>query len=207
MGVSIRPLTGDPAHAGLLRQIEAVKAQCDLEFLREEIPKAFERTFDGVKRVTTMVKAMKEFAHPDGNDQKAADLNHAITTTLLVASNEYKYRAVVHTVLGDLPEVLCNIGELNQVFLNLIINAAHAIEDSGKAVDSGEIKVTTALDGDMVLIRIADVGFGTEFTLRLAVAGRPARSVRRPAAHQGVVCFAVVPLLGGGGSMGTMGRL
>ncbi len=91
-----------------------------MDFLREEIPKAFERTFDGVERVTTIVKAMKEFAHPDATNRARADLNHAIGTTLLVASNEYKYLAKVRTEFGELPQVVCNIGELNQVFLNLI---------------------------------------------------------------------------------------
>ncbi len=78
----------------------------DLEFLRAEIPKAFDRTFDGVQRVTTIVKAMKEFAHPDANEQSPADLNHAIQTTLLVASNEYKYLAKVRTDFGELPQVV-----------------------------------------------------------------------------------------------------
>ena len=129
--------------------------RCDLEFLRAEIPKAFDRTFDGVERVTNIVKAMKEFAHPDANEQSPADLNHALETTLLVASNEYKYLAKIRTDFGDLPPVVCNVGELNQVFLNLIVNAAHAIQDAGKDVNSGEISISTAVAGDSAVIRIA----------------------------------------------------
>ena len=216
-----------PAHQALRLEVAGLTAKHDLDFLRIEIPKAFDRTADGVARVTDIVKAMKEFAHPDANEQSPADLNHAIDTTLLVASNEYKYSAKVRTDFEDLPEIVCNIGELNQVFLNLIVNAAHAIHDSGKDADTGEIKISTAVSGDSVVIRIGDngcgvppenlsrlydpffttkevgrgtgqglaithsivvdkhggtigvsstVGTGTEFTLRLPIAGRPART-------------------------------
>jgi PAS domain S-box-containing protein len=152
--------TPDAAQSPLNSKAQALVAQCDITFLREEIPKAFERTLDGVKRVSTIVKALKEFAHPDDHEQNVADLNHAIDTTLLVASNEYKYRAAVHTEFADLPPVMCNIGELNQVFLNLIVNAVHAIEDAGRSADSGEITIRTSVDGDAAVIRVADNGCG-----------------------------------------------
>src|ERR1700722_8833964 len=134
--------------------------QYDMDFLRDQMPRAFERTLDGVERVTNIVKAMKEFAHPDATEQSPADINHALQTTLLVASNEYKYLAKIHTDLGELPQVVCNVGELNQVFLNLIVNAAHAIQDAGKDVATGEIRISTALVGDAVVIRISDNGCG-----------------------------------------------
>jgi PAS domain S-box-containing protein len=132
----------------------------DLEYLRAEVPKAFTRTFDGVERVTNIVKAMKEFAHPDENEQNPVDLLHALETTLLVASNEYKYVAKVRTEFGELPQVVCNVGELNQVFLNLIVNAAHAIKDSGKDIDSGEILIRAAAEGDQAVICVSDNGCG-----------------------------------------------
>jgi len=135
-------------------------AKYDVDFLRAEIPKAFERTADGVQRVTNIVKAMKEFAHPDSNEQSPDDLNQAIKMTLLVASNEYKYLATVSTEFAELPVVVCNIGELNQVFLNLIVNAAHAIHDAGRDASTGEIIISTAVDGDMVVIRVRDNGCG-----------------------------------------------
>lgn len=131
-----------------------------MEYLRAEVPKAFTRTFDGVERVTNIVKAMKEFAHPDANEQSPVDLAHALETTLLVASNEYKYVAKVRTEFGELPQVMCNVGELNQVFLNLIVNAAHAIKDSGKDVDNGEILIRVAAEGDQAVIRVSDNGCG-----------------------------------------------
>jgi two-component system NtrC family sensor kinase len=147
-------------HAASKLALAEAAARHDLEFLRTEIPKAFERTFDGVERVTNIVKAMKEFAHPDEKEHNPADLNHALQTTLLVASNEYKYLAKIDTDFAELPPVICNVGELNQVFLNLIVNAAHAIQDAGKDVTTGRIRVSTALDGDTALIRISDNGCG-----------------------------------------------
>jgi PAS domain S-box-containing protein len=160
LGTAIDHLPDEPVQRQLRAEMAEAMERCDLEFLRAEIPKAFERTFDGVERVTNIVKAMKEFAHPDANEQSPADLNHALETTLLVASNEYKYVATIHTDFTEVPAVVCNVGELNQVFLNLIINAAHAIADAGKDVNSGEIRISTAVAGDSVVIRIGDNGCG-----------------------------------------------
>jgi len=143
-------------------QLEIAEAakKYDLEYLRIEVPKAFTRTFDGVERVTNIVKAMKEFAHPDAREQSPVDLLHALQTTLLVASNEYKYVARVQTDFAELPHVVCNVGELNQVFLNLIVNAAHAIKDAGKDVESGEITIRATQEGDVAVIRVSDNGCG-----------------------------------------------
>jgi PAS domain S-box-containing protein len=141
-------------------EIAELQKKHDLEYLRAEVPKAFTRTFDGVERVTNIVKAMKEFAHPDAHEHSPVDLPHALETTLLVASNEYKYVAKVRTEFAELPQVVCNVGELNQVFLNLIVNAAHAIKDSGKDVDSGEIVIRVAAEGDQAVICVSDNGCG-----------------------------------------------
>lgn len=140
-----------------LAQLEATS---DLEFLRQEVPKAFGRTLEGVDRVATIVRAMKEFAYPDAVEQSPADLNHALATTLMVARSEYKYAANVETNFGDLPPVICNVGELNQVFLNLIVNAAHAIHDSGKDAATGTLTISTrVLDGCAEIV-VADNGCG-----------------------------------------------
>jgi len=144
----------------VLRRVGPVEAAADLEFLSVEIPKAFERTLDGVERVAGIVRAMKEFAHPDAAEHSPADINHALETTLIVARNEYKYAATVETQLGELPAVMCNISELNQVFLNLIVNAAHAIQESGRTPDEGRIIITTAANGGSVIITIGDNGCG-----------------------------------------------
>jgi signal transduction histidine kinase len=148
------------ARDALRAEFSRLAEKYDVSFIRAEVPRAFERTFDGVDRVSTIVKAMKEFAHPDSEEQNAADINHAIDTTLLVASNEYKYAAKIHTEFATLPAVVCNIGQLNQVFLNLIVNAAHAIQDAGKDAESGEIRIRTEHAGDSVIIRVRDNGCG-----------------------------------------------
>jgi PAS domain S-box-containing protein len=149
-----------PARDALQSDWSALLQKHEVDFIRSEVPRAFERTFDGVERVSTIVKAMKEFAHPDAKEQSPADLNHAIETTLLVASNEYKYVAKVNTDFATLPPVVCNIGELNQVFLNLIVNAAHAIHDAGKDAETGEIHIGTSLEGGTAVIRVRDNGCG-----------------------------------------------
>ena len=139
---------------------DELAGQCEWEFLRMEIPKAFERLSEGVARVSNIVRAMKEFAHPDSSEQSAADINQAIRSTLIVATNVYKFIARVHTDFGELPEVICNIGEINQVFLNLVVNAAHAIEDAERGIETGAISISTACTDDGIIIRIRDNGCG-----------------------------------------------
>jgi len=154
-----RLAAGEPS-AAVLEDLREIRKSTDQEFLNSEIPKAFERTLEGVQRVADIVRAMKEFAHPGQVERSAADLNHAIETTLTVARSEYKYSARVETHLGSLPDVVCNIGELNQVFLNLIVNAAHAIRESGKDAETGRIRITTERVRDRVLIHVSDNGCG-----------------------------------------------
>ncbi len=153
-------LAGNPSAQAALAPVRPAEEAADLPFLNTEVPKAFQRAAEGIERVAAIVRAMKEFAHPDAVEQSLADLNRALETTLLVAHNEYKYSAQIETQLGDLPQVLCNIGELNQVFLNLIVNAAHAIAESGKDASTGRITITTGVSGDSVAIGIADNGAG-----------------------------------------------
>lgn len=149
-----------PPSAQELEEIAHIQHEIDYEFLSSEVPKAFERTLEGTERVTGIVRAMKEFAHPDSAEHTPADLNHGLRTTLTVASNEYKYDANIAMQAGELPLVTCNIGELNQVFLNLIVNAAHAIHDSGKDASSGCITIRTRAAHDYVEIEIGDNGCG-----------------------------------------------
>jgi PAS domain S-box-containing protein len=156
----VADLVSQPNSRDDIARIRQAEATADLDFLKSEVPQAFERTLDGVARVAGIVRAMKEFAHPDVNEQAMADLNHAIETTLTVARGEYKYWATIETRYTELPEVLCNVGELNQVFLNLIVNAAHAIEQSGKDSTSGRISISSVSDGQSVTIVIADNGCG-----------------------------------------------
>jgi two-component system NtrC family sensor kinase len=146
--------------AHVLAAVADAEKTGDLEFVTVEIPKAFDATLEGIERVAGLVRAMKEFGHPDSGEQSPADINRALETTLTIARNEYKYSATVETQFGVLPLVMCSIGELNQVFLNLIVNAAHAIEQAGKNADSGRIRLITSAVDDVVEIRVEDNGCG-----------------------------------------------
>jgi signal transduction histidine kinase len=100
----------------------------------------------------------------------AANINHALKNTLTIARNEYKYVADIETDFGELPEVHCHINELNQVFLNILVNAAHAIEDAVSGTDQrGLIRVSTAMDGDKVLITFVDSGTGIPEAIRAKI--------------------------------------
>ena len=158
---ALSSLPDEPAATAARQTIIDAAAAIDLPFLLDEMPKAFERTFEGTSRVAGIVRAMKEFSHPDATEFSSADINHALQTTLVVATNEYKYLAHISTEFGELPLVICNIGELNQVFLNMIVNAAHAIHDAGKDVSNGgAISIVTAVDGNYVEITFSDNGCG-----------------------------------------------
>jgi PAS domain S-box-containing protein len=139
-------------------KVEAVAEQIDIDFLLEEVPMAITQTLDGINRVAGIVRAMKAFGHPGSEEKTQANLSEAIANTLIVANNEIKYVADVETDLADLPPVHCHLGDINQVVLNLVVNAAHAIgaADRGR----GTIRVSTRLAGPHVIIEVADTGTG-----------------------------------------------
>jgi PAS domain S-box-containing protein len=152
---------------GPAREVTAAEEAADLDFIKEEIPKALAQTLEGVTRVATIVRAMKEFAHPNPSEKAATDLNRALESTLIVARNEIKYVANVETELQELPLVQCNGGDMNQVFLNLLVNAAHAIKDRGDGDGhKGVIGVRTRREGDQVVISISDTGCGIPEDIR-----------------------------------------
>lgn len=146
----------------VLGKVRELLGQVDVEFVAEEMPMAIGETLEGVDRVTTIVKAMKDFSHPGDTGVAAADINEAIETTLQVARNEYKYHVDIVKDLGDLPPVECWIGDLNQVFLNLLVNGTHAIRDriGDQTGDRGTIHISTRHDGDFVEMRFRDSGTG-----------------------------------------------
>ncbi len=161
-----------PPPAQLLDAIRTSAAQADIAYLVEEIPKAIAQSLEGVERVTTIVRSMKEFSHPDGERQQAIDLNRAIESTVTVARNEWKYVADLETDFDpELPLVTCHPGDINQVILNLIINAAHAIGDTVRdgPGQKGKITISTRRDGDGVEVRVADTGTGIPEEIRSRV--------------------------------------
>ena len=135
--------------------------EVDLDFLKEEVPSAAQRAIDGVERVATIVKAMKAFAHPGDSEKAPQDLNQAIRTTLEVSRSEYKYVAEVELDLQPLPPVTCNLGDVNQVILNLIVNAAHAMHDRYQGTEQlGTLRISTRAEGGDAIIEVADTGGG-----------------------------------------------
>ena len=158
------------ASSAVLESWEKALEAADMEYLATEVPAALQQSLDGVERVATIVRAMKAFAHPGQKEKVAADLNRALADTLTVARNELKYVAEIETDFGELPPVVCHLGDLNQVFLNLLVNGAQAIgavvKESGV---KGRIRVTTRADGDWVTVTISDTGCGIPEAIRTRV--------------------------------------
>jgi signal transduction histidine kinase len=140
----------------------------DVEYLREEVPKALAQSLDGVARISKIVGAMKEFSHP-AIERTPHDLNRAIASTITVASNEWKYVADLRTDFdAALPAVTVMPGAFNQVILNILVNAAHAIADANaaKSGKKGCINVSTRKIDDWAEIRIQDSGTGIPEKIR-----------------------------------------
>lgn len=148
--------------SALVETVTAAEAAADLDYLLSEIPQAVEQSLEGVERVAHIVQAMKEFSHPGTVGKTPINLNHALDSTLTVARNEWKYVAEVQTDFDPaLPPVCCLPGEMNQVFLNLIVNAAHAIGDVvGDSGAKGVITVQTITGDGFAEIRVSDTGTG-----------------------------------------------
>jgi signal transduction histidine kinase len=160
-------LAPGPEQQPLLAELKQAEEVADLEYVEENAPEAFERALEGISRISSIVSAMKEFADPEHREMSRSDLNRALLNTLTVTANEYRSVADVKTELAELPFVLCILGELNQVFLSLIVNAAQAIADVVKDSGAkGHILVRSVLEGDRVRIEIHDTGCGIPEAIR-----------------------------------------
>ncbi len=152
------------------RKLSAIVQKADTEYLTEEMPRAIHQSLDGVRRVDKIVRAMKEFSHPGNNEKSTIDINKIIDNTITVCRNEWKYVAEMETSFApDLPMISCFQGDLSQVFLNLIVNAAHAIEsDAAARTDSkmGKISIITKKFDGGVSIQISDTGGGIPVTIQ-----------------------------------------
>ena len=145
------------------QQLARVASDADLDYLWEEIPKTIDQSLDGVQRIEKIVRAMKDFSHPGDEEKTLLNLNTILQTTITVCRNEWKYVADVETDLADdLPLVPGYAADLSQAFLNIIVNGAHAIESriKGGSGGKGKIHVSTACDGERVVVRIRDTGGG-----------------------------------------------
>jgi signal transduction histidine kinase len=144
-----------------LTSLEQLSEEVEADYLLREVPLALEHALEGVARVSQIVVAMKDFGRPDQRDRVFCDLNRGLTNTLIVAQSEIRRHADVQLELSELPSVSCYAGDINQVFLNLLVNAAHAVEQrfSG-GVDRGLICVRSWHEDEWVFIEVADNGSG-----------------------------------------------
>ncbi len=153
--------TGDAA----LRAVAEERIQvADLDYLRGEVPRSCESALHGTARIASIVGALKELSHPGSRDAQAADLNRALEKALEVSASSYRYVADVEKELAPLPLVVCHPAELGQVFLNLIVNAAHAMETPDRT--RGRLGIKTLVEGTNVVISISDTGCGIPDSIR-----------------------------------------
>ena len=154
------------------KELRRIEEAVDLSYLREEIPSAVVQSLDGVERVAKIVHAMKEFSHPGMEEKSLVDINRAIETTVTIARNEWKYVAEVDLRLdADMPMVCCQAGDINQVLLNLIVNASQAIaeENAKRKRERGGIVISTKFTPPWAEIRISDTGTGIPENLRTKI--------------------------------------
>lgn len=136
------------------QEIRRLKAEIDVDFLREDIGSLLSESLDGLQRVKQIVRDLKDFSHVDKAAREWANLETGLDSTLNVVWNELKYKAKVVKEYGDTPKIECMPSQLNQVFMNLLINAAHAIEDHG------QINIRTGHDAQNVWLEVEDTGKG-----------------------------------------------
>ena len=149
-------------------EIHAKARSLKLDFLKKKIPRSIDSVAEGVQAVSKIVRAMKDFSHPGMDEKTPTDINHAIQTTITIARSEWKYIAELETDFdAELPMVPCFPGELNQVVLNMVVNAAHAIEETSQKSDGtkGKIMLKTRTKGNWAEITIRDTGAGIPRTI------------------------------------------
>lgn len=147
-------------------RFEKALATAKIASLTSETQAAIQESLEGVAQIARIVLSMKEFSHPGTSTKTTTDINKALESTLIVSRNEWKHAAEIERDLDPaLPMVICHAGEMNQVFLNLIVNAAHAIEASGKPLP-GRIVISTGHSEDRIEIRVADNGTGIPENIR-----------------------------------------
>ncbi len=162
---SIRGLLQDMTPTNLSEKLSAINQMIetfDVDFLTEEVPPAIDECLEGLNRISSIVLSVKKFAHPNSNEFRPIDVNKEIMTTVNISRNEWKYVAEMDCRLDEnLPPLLCIASDFNQVVLNLIINAAHAIEEKYKdASGKGTIRITSSCDRHDLLVSVSDNGMG-----------------------------------------------
>jgi|GEM_PF-1323679 len=144
----------EPGDPDAIARLAHVKKVNDIEFVLEELPQLIEESLDGIERVRRIVQDLKTFSHIDEAEWQTADIHACLDNTLNIARNEVKYKAEVIKKYATVPKIDCVSSQLGQVFLNLLVNAAQAIETKG------EIQIETGFDGAFVWVKIRDTGMG-----------------------------------------------
>ncbi|MBV5338335.1 MAG: histidine kinase, partial [Deltaproteobacteria bacterium] len=142
------------------RQLEELRQRLDLSFIQEDIPPLITESLEGAERVKQIVHDLKDFARSDENSLKETDLNQCVQSTANIVRNEIRYVADLDLNLGEIPLIVCNPQQINQVIANLLVNAAHAIDGHGR------ITVSTSSEWDQVLLTVADTGCGIPDEIR-----------------------------------------
>ena len=158
-----------PIEDSAIAEIEKMMMDTDSDYIIDEIPRAIEQSITGLQRVSKIVSAMKQFCHPGIEEKQASDINKAVENVITVTRNEWKYVADVITELDEtLPLVPCLPGEINQVILNLIINAIDAIKDviGQRENEKGTIRIRTSHKDSWAEVRISDSGTGIPQEIR-----------------------------------------
>jgi two-component system NtrC family sensor kinase len=138
-------------------KISALTQSADIDFLQEDLPDLIKESEDGLLRIKKIVEDLKDFSHVNESDWQYADLNAGLDSTLNVAWNEVKYKATVDKNYGVLPAVECLAAQLNQVFMNLIVNAVQALDESK---GMGTITLSTGHQDEWVWVEVQDNGRG-----------------------------------------------
>ena len=162
-------LEGDGDWQTELQAVRAQEAEADLEYLRGDMDELFTESADGFARITTILTSMRDLSRADHGDQlRRSDLNRLLHDTLVIARKTLSQHAEVETELGAVPEVLCMPGQLSQVFLNLLMNAAQAVAESAGG-QRGRIRVRTWQSGTWACCSVSDSGRGVPEAVRTRI--------------------------------------
>jgi PAS domain S-box-containing protein len=160
----------DPRHAPAVAAADSLARELDVEFLAEELPSALAQALEGIERIAEIVRGVKAFSDSGAGGLTPTDLNHQLESAITVSRNEWKHAAeVVRDLDPSLPPVYCRVAEVNQVLLNIVVNAAQAIAEvrrEGGVREKGEIRVASRRDGGWVEVRISDTGGGVPPAVR-----------------------------------------
>jgi signal transduction histidine kinase len=181
------------------QELEEIIARNRFDVIRQQIPSAISESLDGVRRVIEIVRAMKEFSHQGQAEKVGVDLNNAVRSTVMISRNRWKYVADVETELDpDLPTLRCVPAEINQVLLNLVVNAADAVADKvgTDGQTKGKINVRTRSDGPQVIVEVEDTGCGipTEIRERIFDPFFTTKDVGKGTGQGLAICYNIVVL-------------